>query len=72
MSTIEELREETERLYNEHNEAFQAWMDAEIALKDAIEEELELERRMGRARKYAFLTFAGLIGAAILSNVWIQ
>ena len=71
MSTIEELRAEAERLYNEHNETFQEWMDAEIALKDAIEEELELERRMARARKYAFLTFAGLVGAVVLANVWV-
>jgi len=72
MSTIEELRAEAERLYNEHNEAFQEWMDAEIALKDAIEEELELERRTVRARKYAFLTVVGLIGAIVLANVWVQ
>jgi len=71
MSTIEELREEAERLYNEHNDAFQAWMDAEIALKDAIEEEQELVRRTDRARKYAFLTVAGLIGAAVVANIWI-
>ena len=71
MSNIEELRAEAERLYNEHNETFQAWMDAEVALKDAVEEELELARRTARARKYAFLTFAGLIGAVVLSNLWV-
>jgi len=70
MSTIEELRAESERLYNEHNEAFQAWMDAEIALKDAIEEELELSRRADRARKYAFLTIVGMIGAIVVATVW--
>jgi hypothetical protein len=71
MSTIEELTEERDRLYQEHNDTFQAWMDAEIALKDAIEDELELSRRNARARKYAFLTFAGLVGATVLAHMWI-
>lgn len=71
MSTIEELTEERDRLYQEHSEAFQAWMDAEVELKEAIEEELENTRRTYRARKYAFLTFAGLIGVTVLAQWYI-
>jgi hypothetical protein len=67
---MDELRSERERLYHEHNEAFQAWMDAEIALTDAIEEELELERRTARARKYAFLTIISAIVAFTLTKMW--
>jgi hypothetical protein len=68
MSHIEELTAERDRLYQEHNDAYQAWMDAEIELKDAIEEEVVLGRQTQRARKYAFLTFMGILGASVLAN----
>ena len=70
MSIIEELTAERDRLYQEHNESFQAWMDAEIALKEAIEEEEHLEKQTQRARKYAFLTAMGFIGAVVMAN-WL-
>ena len=69
MSLIEELTEERDRLYQEHNEAFQAWMDAEVELKAAIEEEAELQRQSNRARKYAFLTVLGIIGTIAISHM---
>ena len=69
MSTIEELREEVERLYNEHNEVFHAWMDAELALTNAINEEALVQHQAARARKYAFLTVVGVIGAVALSHL---
>lgn len=68
MSNIEELTAERDRLYQEHNEAYQAWMDAEVELKDAIEEEIAIGRQAQRVRKYAFLTFMGIMGAAVLAN----
>ena len=34
--SIEELREERDMRYQEQTEAFQAWMDAEIALEMAV------------------------------------
>uniref|UniRef100_A0A6C0CFA9 Uncharacterized protein n=1 Tax=viral metagenome TaxID=1070528 RepID=A0A6C0CFA9_9ZZZZ len=70
MTTIEELTEERDRLYQEHNDAFQAWMDAEAELKVAIEEEAALERDASRARKYAFLTGLAIVGAGLMVN-WI-
>ena len=71
MSIIEELTEERDRLYHEHNEAFQAWMDAEVALANAVNEEEVLQRQTARARKYAFLTGLGLLGAIVVANWWI-
>ena len=38
MSTVEELRAICEEKYTEHNDAFQAWMDAQMELEDAIKE----------------------------------
>ena len=71
MSTIEELRDEVERLYNEHNKVFQAWMDAEVALTNAINEEALVQQQAARARKYAFLTGLGLVGAIVVAHWWI-
>lgn len=68
MSTIEELKDERDRLYQEHNEAFQAWMDAEVELTNAIAEEAAIQRHTQQARKYAFLTVLGFIGAAVLAH----
>lgn len=70
MSTIEELVEERDRLYQEHNEAFQAWMDAEVELENAIEEEERLEQNSARTRRLIFFTVVGFVGAAILVNIW--
>jgi hypothetical protein len=71
MSTIEELTEERDRLYEEHNEAFQAWMDAEVALANAVNEEAVLQHRAARVRKYAFLTGLGLVGAILVAHWWV-
>lgn len=68
MSIIQELTAERDRLYEEHNESFQAWMDAEIALKEAIEEGEYLEQQTQRARKYAFLTILGFAGLMTAIN----
>ena len=70
MSTIEELIERRNRLYQEHNDAFQAWMDAEVELKDAIEEEEYLARNRARTRRFIVFTVVGFVGAAILANMW--
>jgi hypothetical protein len=70
MSTIEELTEERDRLYQEHNEAFQAWMDAEVELQLAMEQEERLARNTARTRKVVFFTVLGFLGAAILANIW--
>jgi ferric-dicitrate binding protein FerR (iron transport regulator) len=70
MSTIEELIEERDRLYQEHNEAFQAWMDAEVELENAIEEEERLEQNSQRTRRLIFCTVVGFVGATILVNIW--
>ena len=69
MSTIEELTEERDRLYQEHSDAFQAWMDAEVVLRDAIEEEAALERHAARARRYTFFAGIGIAGAVILISL---
>ena len=68
MSIIAELTEERDRLYQEHNETFQAWMDAEVALKEAIEEEEALEIQAYRVRKYAFLTGIAIASLGIMIN----
>jgi hypothetical protein len=70
MSTIQELIDERNRLYQEHNDAFQAWMDAEVELEDAIKEEERLERNSQRTRRLIFFTVVGVVGATILVNVW--
>jgi len=70
MSTIEELIEERNRLYQEHNEAFQAWMDAEVELENAIKEEDRLERNSARTRRFIFFSVVGFVGATILAGIW--
>jgi hypothetical protein len=69
MSIIQELIEERDRLYQIHSDTFQAWMDAEAELQEAIEEEAAMERQTNRARKYAFLTVLGIIGAFAVSHM---
>jgi len=69
MSTVEELRAICEDRYNEHNDAFQAWMDAQIELEAAIEEEQEILRQNAiYARRSLFLAFIGL-GAAVVAAI---
>lgn len=70
MTSIEELTEERDRLYQEHNEAFQAWMDAEVELEDAIKEETRLEQNSARARRFLFFSTLGFIGATVLASIW--
>ena len=62
MSTIEELREESDRLYQEQSRTFQAWMDAEADLQVAIEQENELRRKHERAKRFLFF---GMIGVGL-------
>lgn len=68
MSHIDELREERDRMYQEHNEAFQAWMNAEVDLKAAIEEEEEMERKSARARRLVIFTMLGVTAGMALIN----
>ena len=70
MTTVEELTEERDRLYQEHNEAFQAWMDAEVELQLAKEEENRLAHNSSRTRKFVFFSVLGFIGATMLARVW--
>jgi hypothetical protein len=70
MTSVEELIEERNRLYQEHNEAFQAWMDAEVELEDAIKEEDRLARNSARARRLIFFSVVGFVGATILAGIW--
>jgi hypothetical protein len=70
MSTIEELIERRDRLYQEHNDTYQAWMDAEVELKDAIEEEEYLARNRARTNRFIVFTVVGFVGAVILAN-WV-
>lgn len=70
MTTVEELTEECDRLYQEHNEAFQAWMDAEVDLQLAKEEEERLARNSARTRRFIFFTVVGIIGGFVLTNIW--
>lgn len=62
MSTIEELREESDRCYQEQCRAFEAWMDAEADLQVAIEHENELQRKHERAKRFLFF---GMIGVGL-------
>jgi len=62
MSTVEELREESDRRYTEQCRAFEAWMDAEIDLQLAIEEENELRQKHERAKRFLFF---GMIGVGL-------
>jgi hypothetical protein len=70
MTTVEELAKECDRLYQEHNEAFQAWMDAEVDLQLAKEEEVRLARNSARARRFLFFSVLGLVGAFVLTKIW--
>jgi hypothetical protein len=70
MTSVEELTEERDRLYQEHNEAFQAWMDAEVDLQLAREEEQRLERNSARTRRFIFFSVVGFVGATILAGIW--
>jgi hypothetical protein len=72
MSVIEELTAERDRMYEVHNEAFQAWMDAEVKLEMAIHEEVEMEKRSIQARQNIFLYSAGVLFAAIGYNIWFS
>lgn len=70
MSTVEELRAICEEKYTEHNDAFQAWMDAQLELEDAIEEEDRLRRNADYARRSLFLAFLGFGVAVVVAKVW--
>lgn len=70
MSTVEELIIERDRLYEEHNESFQAWMDAEVKLELAIQEEVEMEKRIIQVRRNIFLYAAGIVFTTIGLNLW--
>ena len=70
MSTVEELRAICEEKYTEHNDAFQAWMDAQLELEDAIEEEDRLRQNADYARRSLFLTFLGVGVAVVIAKVW--
>ena len=70
MTTVQELTEERDRLYQEHSEAFQAWMDAEVDLQLAKEEEDRLARNSARTRRFLFFTVVGAIGAFALTTIW--
>lgn len=70
MTSIEQLTEERDRLYQEHNEAFQAWMDAEVDLQLAKDEENRLVRNSARARTFLFFSAMGFVGATVLASLW--
>ena len=70
MSTVEELRAICEEKYTEHNDAFQAWMNAKIELEEAVEEEDRLRQNADYARRSLFLTFLGVGVAIVLAKVW--
>jgi hypothetical protein len=60
--SIEELREERDVRYQEQMEAFQAWMDAEVALEMAVEEKKLFEYQQARAKRFMFY---GVIGVGL-------
>jgi hypothetical protein len=70
MTTVQELTEERDRLYQEHSEAFQAWMDAEVDLQLAMEEEVRLARNSARTRRCLFFTAVGIVGGFVLTSMW--
>ena len=70
MTTVEELTEERDRLYQEHSDAYQAWMDAEVDLQLAIEEEDRLARNSARTRRFLFFTVVGIVGGFVLTTMW--
>ena len=70
MSTVEELRAICEEKYTEHNDAFQAWMNAKIELEEAVEEEDRLRQNADYARRSLFLTFLGVGVAMVLAKGW--
>ena len=68
--TIEELRDECERLYDIHNEAFQAWMDAQANLEIAVEKEAQRVVEQKRAQKYFLFALAGVMTGIAAINLW--
>lgn len=70
MSTVEELRAICEDRYNEHSDAFQAWMDAQMELEAAIEEEEILRQKANYARRTLFLAFLGVGVAVVVARMW--
>jgi len=48
--------------YQEQTEAFQAWMDAEIALEMAVEEEKLVQYQQARAKRFMLY---GLVGVGL-------
>lgn len=48
--------------YQEQMEAFQAWMDAEVALEMAVEEKKLFEYQQARAKRFMFY---GVIGVGL-------
>lgn len=66
MSTIEELREESDRLYQEQCDAFEAWMDAEADLQVAIEDENQNKKNRERIKRFLFFGIIG-VGLGILT-----
>ena len=70
MSTVEELRAICEEKYTDHNHAFQAWMEAQMELEQAIEEEEILRQNADYARRSLFLAFLGFGVAVVMAKVW--
>jgi hypothetical protein len=64
--SIEELREERDVRYQEQMEAFQAWMDAEVALEMAVEEEKLVQYQQARAKRFMLYGLVG-VGLGILA-----
>jgi hypothetical protein len=64
--SIEELREQRDMRYQEQNEAFQAWMDAEVELEMAVEEERQVQYQRARAKRFMYYGVVG-VGLGILA-----
>jgi len=64
--SVEELREERDRRYQEQTEAFQAWLDAEIELEMAVEEENRVRHEQERAKRFMLYGLVG-IGLGMLA-----
>lgn len=60
MLTIEELREESDRRYQEQSRTFQAWMDAEVDLQLAIEDENQNKKNRERTKRFLFFGIIGI------------
>lgn len=70
MSTVEHLQRELVIHRDIYEIARDKLIETEINLHEAIEEEEELKRASERARKFVFLTAAGLAIAAVAINIW--